>query len=240
MKLKVIGSSSAGNSYILQSNDGHSLIIDCGVNMSEIKKGLGFNLRNAAAIVTHCHGDHAKSVKDVLDVGIPVYASLETFQAIGVKHHRAICIRAGMSCQIGAFKVKPFDVNHDVPCFGFLIQHDECGRVLFLTDTFFSDYTFPGINNIIVECNHDAKILNSNGTSAFLRDRIIQSHMNLETCKDLLRANDLSAVNNIVLIHLSDRNSDAERFEREIRDLTGKSVHVADAGLTIAFDKTPF
>jgi hypothetical protein len=55
-----------------------------------------------------------------------------------------------------------------------------------------------------------------------------------------LRANDLTGVNNIVLIHLSDSNSDAPRFQKEVRELTGKTVWVAEAGLEINFDKEPF
>ena len=64
--------------------------------------------------------------------------------------------------------------------------------------------------------------------------------MDLATFKDILKANDISKVNNIVLIHLSDDNSDAARFEKEIRDLTGKNVHVADEGMEIDFNVTPF
>jgi hypothetical protein len=51
--------------------------------------------------------------------------------------------------------------------------------------------------------------------------------MSLETCKGFLRANDLSRVQEIWLLHLSDANSDAARFKREIQELTGKVVYVA-------------
>ena len=64
--------------------------------------------------------------------------------------------------------------------------------------------------------------------------------MNLSTCKELLQANDLSKVNNIVLIHLSDSNSNAKQFQQEITATTGKKVYVAEAGLTIDFNKQPF
>nr|HRO18749.1 hypothetical protein [Ferruginibacter sp.] len=74
----------------------------------------------------------------------------------------------------------------------------------------------------------------------FLRDRIFKSHMSLATCKGLLQANDLRQVNNIVLIHLSDGNSNAEKFKREVTELTGKMVHVAEAGMCIPFTKNPF
>jgi hypothetical protein len=42
-----------------------------------------------------------------------------------------------------------------------------------------------------------------------------------------MQANDLSKVQEIWLLHLSDGNSDADRFKREIQELTGKPVYVA-------------
>lgn len=239
MKLKVIGSSSAGNAYLLQSKE-ETLLIECGVHVNKIKKALGFRVDNVNAIVTHSHGDHSCSIKEVLNAGITVYASKETLEAKGVvNHHRSRQMITGRSTSIGGFKVKPFEVNHDVHCFGFIIMHPECGLTLFLTDTYYCDYVFPGLNNIIVECNHDQELLYNNSPK-FLHDRVIQSHMNLDTCKDLLKANDLCSVNNIVLIHLSESNSDAKKFKREISELTGKTVSIAEPGLEIEFNKTPF
>lgn len=240
MQLIVIGSSSAGNGYLLMSESGDTLLIEAGVPFLSIKKALGYNLRNVAALVSHSHGDHSKSIRDVMAAGVQVYSGRDTFVAKGMNgHHRAHVLTAGQSIQIMSFTVLPFEVNHDVPCLGFLIRHEECGTVLFLTDTCYSDYTFPGLNNIIVECNHSQDIMRENGTPRFLRDRVIGSHMSLDTCKGLLSANDLSAVHNIVLIHLSDKNSDEARFQREVQELTGKTVTIATAGLSIPFNKNP-
>ncbi len=240
MRFKVIGSNSSGNAYLLESAT-DTLLIECGVNLSKIKKALNFNISNVSAIVSHSHGDHALSIEDVLKSGIKVYAGRQTFLARAVlNHHRANLISANANYTIGSFKVRPFDVNHDVPCFGFLIHHLEMGLCVFLTDTVYSNSTFPGVNQFIVECNHALDIVDSNNTQKFLRDRIVQSHMNLDTCKDLLFANDLSGVNNIVLIHLSDSNSDARRFKKEVEQHTGKTVWIAEPGLVIEnFHKQP-
>jgi phosphoribosyl 1,2-cyclic phosphodiesterase len=51
----------------------------------------------------------------------------------------------------------------------------------------------------------------------------------LEQVKEFLKANDLSKVQQIVLIHLSDGNSDEALFKTEIQKLTGKPVYVAPA-----------
>lgn len=241
MTLIVVGSSSAGNAYILKGGDS-TLLIEAGVHIRKIKQALSFDLENVHCIVSHSHGDHGGHMRGVLDSGIDVYAGMETLQAKGVEsHHRARPIIAGKKYQIGGFKVKAFDVIHDVPCFGFLIDHPESGRIVFLTDSAYSEYTFPGVNNMILEANHEVEIMENNGTPGFLKDRIVRSHMNLQTCKELLRANDLTAVNNIVLIHLSDSNSDAIRFKREIQELTGKTVYIAEAGLVVEnFNVNPF
>lgn len=96
----------------------------------------------------------------------------------------------------------------------------------------------------MIECNYRQDILDANveaGTiHAKLRARTMKSHCSFETCKEILQANDLSEVHNIVLIHLSDGNSNAVEFQQGIADLTHKVVTVARSGMTINFNKSPF
>ena len=68
----------------------------------------------------------------------------------------------------------------------------------------------------------------------------INSHRSLDTCKEILAANDLSGVHNIVLIHLSDANANAVQFQEEIQRQTLKTVNVASSGMIINFNKSPF
>jgi len=83
----------------------------------------------------------------------------------------------------------------------------------------------------MIECNYSKKILDENIAAgrvpAAQKNRIIKSHMSLKTVKDMLRANDLSQVKEIHLLHLSDRNSSAKLFKKEIQELTGKPVYIA-------------
>lgn len=245
MKLKVISTGSIGNAYLLETEQ-EALLIECGVRMPDIKKALDFNLSKVSGcLVSHIHGDHAKSVKDVLAAGINVYASQGTLAGKEVAgHSRAHIIQSKQAFKVGNFRVLPFDVKHDVPCLGFLIEHTECGRVLFITDTYFCKYTFPGLNNIIIEANYSKEIIDKrfgpDSEMMFLRDRILKSHFSLANCKEMLAANDLTAVNNIVLIHLSDGNSNEAQFKKEVQELTGKNVTVARNGLEIPFGKYPF
>ena len=56
MKLKCLGSSSAGNCYTLTSNSGETLILDCGIPIKEIKKGLDWHIRGIKGmIISHAH-----------------------------------------------------------------------------------------------------------------------------------------------------------------------------------------
>lgn len=248
MQLKIINTGSKGNAYILE-NENEALLIECGVQIADIKKALNFNLNKVAGcIVTHEHNDHAKSIDDVIKLGISVYATNGTFSKVKMNIQRQysyVAIENQKTYSIGGFKVLPFDVMHDAEePVGFLIYHPDCGKVLFLTDTFYCKYTFAGLNNIIIEANYSKEIIDAkfgaDSGKEFLRNRILKSHFSLENCKKMLQANDLSAVNNIVLIHLSDSNSNEVKFKKEVADLTGKNVSVASSNMIIDFKKTPF
>jgi phosphoribosyl 1,2-cyclic phosphodiesterase len=248
MRLSVIFSNSAGNAYILRASTGACLLIECGVRFDRIKQALGFNLRMVVGcLITHNHLDHCKAVSEILASGIDVYSSKGTHEAMGtLSHHRSRVLKTMAPAKLpGGFTVKTFDTQHDCPePVGYLIQHEECGTVLFLTDSYYCEYNFKGLNNIIIEANYCQEIIDarvSNGSNPkFLRDRVLESHMSLSTCKQTLQAYDLSAVNNIVLIHLSDGNSDEAKFKKEVQEATGKTVHVATAGMKIDFNRKPF
>lgn len=245
MILKILGTGSSGNCYLFKPKKGKSLIIDCGVNFKTVKQSIDFDISSICGVLqTHSHGDHSKFTKDFLNAGIDVYMSLDNQKEIAIESNRIKIIEFKKHFQLGDFKVMPFDLKHDVACFGYIIEHSESGKFCMITDTYFCEYTFPGLNNIIIEANYCKKIIDqkygSESGKEFLRNRILQSHFSLGNCKDMLSANDLSKVNNIVLIHLSDSNSDEIQFQKEVAELTGKNVTVANNGMEIPFNKTPF
>jgi phosphoribosyl 1,2-cyclic phosphodiesterase len=116
---------------------------------------------------------------------------------------------------------------------GFLLVNQAGEKLLYATDTYYIKYRFRGLTHIMIEANYSLDILRSNvenGTVApELKNRLLRSHFSLENVKECLKANDLRNVKEIWLLHLSDGNSDAERFKREIQELTGKEVYVAPA-----------
>lgn len=251
MELKILGSSSKGNCYLLD-NGKECLMIECGVAFKDVQKAVNFDIsRICGVIISHEHGDHAKYVKKCLESHIPVYASQGTLDALGISPTRdvpnLVCQMGELTIQqIGKFRVQPFATQHDAAePFGFLIYHPECGMVLFATDTYYLHYTFDGLHNILIECNYRQDILDYNVESGkihpAMRTRTMKSHCSFDTCRETLLANDLSKVNNIVLIHLSDGNANANEFKQGIIEATGKTVHVAEKGMTIKnFNVSPF
>lgn len=55
--------------------------------------------------------------------------------------------------------------------------------------------------------------------------------MELETCKDFIRANKSMELKTVCLMHLSDRTSNEGVFQREVQELVECPVYVANKGL---------
>lgn len=232
IQFRPLASGSSGNAYHV--SDGHTeLLIECGINFRDIQKALNFKTSNlAGCLITHEHKDHTKGLKDVLRAGIDVYASQGTIDQEGIKHHRLKPIQAKKQFEIGTWKVLPFDVEHDVAePLGFLLMNQEGEKLLFATDTYYVRYKFKGLTHIAVECNYSLDILEENIAAGIvpeiMKKRLLRSHFSLENVKEFLKANDLSKVQEIHLLHLSNNNSDERRFKSEIQKLTGKPVYLA-------------
>lgn len=245
MVLKCLGSGSSGNCYLFEASDG-VLILECGIPFIEIKKALRFQIKQVlACLCSHEHKDHSKCLKDILSCGIKVMALKDVFDSQGIKN-RVFCkeIQAMRGYQVGGFKIFCLSVAHDVPCLGFVIEHKEMGRTLFITDTMMLEYRLPKLNHIMLEANYADDILLQNIESGIvphsMKDRLLHSHMEIETTKGILRANDLSEVSDIILVHLSGNNSDAERFRKETTAVSGKPTYIAKSGLEIDLSINPY
>jgi phosphoribosyl 1,2-cyclic phosphodiesterase len=240
MLLTVLGSNSSGNGYLLQDSQGNALILEAGIKLKEIKKILDYNLKVVkGCLITHRHGDHLKYAMEFMDAGIDVYTGDDN----NLSGHRFIPIKEKQTVQIGPWKVKSFPLIHDVQTFGYLIDHEESGKVCFITDTMHCPYTFSGLNNVIIEANYCQDIMMrrflDGSLNAMVRDRTMRSHMSFQSTLEFLSANDLTKVNNIVLIHLSKGNADPELFRTKTIAHTGKTVHIAQKGTEIELTKTP-
>lgn len=249
MKIKVLASGSKGNSYILKASTG-SLLLEAGIPFKDIQKGLDFNLSDIlGALVTHEHKDHSKSILEVMKAGIDIYLSEGTIEALNLPintYYRAIPAHLGAQINFGDFTVLSFETEHDAKDpRGFLIQYKPTKeKLLFLTDSFYCKYKFKDLNYIMIECNYIKETLDRNIELGYINEamkpRLLRSHFNLENVKEFLKANDLSQCNEIILLHLSDSNSAANRMIKEIYELTGIKPKIAEAGLEVELEMYPY
>ena len=231
IEITSLASGSSGNCY--RVTDGNTpLLLECGIPFKQIKQGLDFQTSElAGCLVSHCHMDHCKAVKDVMKAGIDCYASKGTFDALGISGHRAAAVWPRGLFEIGTWIVLPFQTEHDAAePLGFLLYSRETReKLLFATDTFYVRYRFRCLTHLMIECNYALDILQDNVSAGRIapdrKNRLLKSHFSLANVKEFLMANDLSRVREIHLIHLSNDNSDAARFKREIQELTGKMVY---------------
>jgi phosphoribosyl 1,2-cyclic phosphodiesterase len=227
MEIRVLGSGSSGNCYWV--SDGVSpLLLECGLPVKKIREGIDFGLSDlVGCLISHEHMDHAKAAKDLLKAGVDVYASRGTLDALGVlDHHRAHILCAGETFLVDPWLVMPFPAEHDAAePMGFVVDNAATGERLFYSgDTGYIHPRVAGMTHVMVECNNTWEAIRGSEAPRSLKERVVATHMSLETVKGFLAANDLSRVKVIYLLHLSDEHSDADLFRREVMELTGKEV----------------
>lgn len=232
MNITVVASGSSGNAYRV-SDGSTALLLDAGISIKAIQQALNFRVCDlSGCLISHEHGDHVKAAAALAKSGINIYASNGTISAAKLTGHRIKPLEALKEIQIGTFAVLPFDVQHDAQePLGFLLTSKITGeKLLYFTDTYYIKYRFSGLTHIMGECNYSADIIAESVRNGYiptgLVPRLIKSHMSLEHFLDLLKANDLSSVKQIYLLHLSNNNSDAARFKSEVQKLTGTEVYI--------------
>lgn len=227
MDLKILASSSSGNCSFVRHRSG--LLLDCGIPIRDIRAGVGFGVSGlAGCLITHEHKDHSRAAKDLMRASVDLYMSGGTKDALGLEGHRVNVVRAKQQFSVGSWSVLPFDAVHDAAePMGFLLACDRV-KMLYLMDTGFSRYRFAGLTHILVEVNYSYELLRDKQMETNTKQRIMRYHFSLENVKKFLQECDLDSVQQIWLMHLSDDNSDAARFKREIQALTGREVHVAE------------
>ena len=175
--------------------------------------------------------DHSKSLNDFKSMGIPILAPY-----------------LGNSCKsmnMGEFTVKPFDLTtidgnwthtnangEPCPIYGFLITHKEMGRMLYITDTELIKWRFKDINHILLGVNYDKELVDSENHSK--NNHIFRGHLEIGTACDFVKANYSDSLQNVIMCHLSDSNSDVDSFISKMKNVVpGANVCVAERGLEV-------
>lgn len=209
MRLKCLASSSGGNGYLLDGET-ECLVIEQGMPMKLAKILLDFDVRRiVGGIQSHKHGDHSAYEKEYKKGGVLIF-----------KPDRDHLVE-----RYGNFVIQAFPVVHDVPCYGFLIRHPECGPVVFVTDTEYVPVTFRGVKpeTLMIECNYQAKYLTEGDVKS---NRQFLTHMEEQTAIRCIKANQTDALKHVILLHLSAGACDPEEVVRDVQAEVGDGVTV--------------
>lgn len=222
MRLDIVGSSSRGNCYILQSEK-EALIIEMGCKFQNVLNAVGYDRSKiVGAIVSHNHSDHAKYVSELGQWNIPFAAPAD----VPSPH---IVLKNVAKTSFGRFSVTAFKVDHNADCRGFVIEHPDMGRLLFVTDAKKIPYKFKSLDYVMCEANYDYDMY----VNYPERRHGNLNHMEIGTAIAGVRNQDLSNAKRIILLHLSDGLSNAEDFKRRMEEVTGIPTTVADSGMSM-------
>ena len=230
MKLKVIGTGSKGNCYVLTDIAGNQFILDAGVGFLWTLKYLRFNLKNVEfAFISHSHQDHFKEAHKLKKAFIEILApSQDVADALEIEQKLTLVTQN--------FVVSSFKLLHDVECFGCIVYSKvEKSSTLYITDTSEINYKFKNVNHFIVEANHGESILDEKmfNSDEMHLGRVRNSHLSIEQTVQFLKASKSESMQSITLIHLSDSNSNEKEFKKIVEMSVGIPCNVAENGKEI-------
>jgi ribonuclease BN (tRNA processing enzyme) len=209
MKLLTVGTGSAGNCYLLQLNDDSYIALDCGVAWKKVMIVTKFRPSDIRfALVTHNHSDHSCYERD--------------FRRNGIDTYNVDNLIVRKIFKKGDVEIIPFEVPHDVRCYGYLIRVD--GRnIVYMTDFGYCQYTFKSwnIDTWIIACNHIAPP----NIDEMKYAHVVWGHSSLATVKDIIQINKCDAMKNIILCHYSE-DADTDLMIKEIQEIAGDGVNV--------------
>lgn len=176
-----------------------------------------------AILVTHEHADHCSGVAAFAGrYAIPVWASHGTSMAMN--NFDVQCFDSHQNFEIEDFLITPVAVPHDArePT-QFILQ---CGRMRLgiLTDigsiTAHVREAYAGCHGLLLECNYDPSMLRDGPYPPALKKRVDGDwgHLSNLQAADLLDQIDQSALQCLVLGHLSEKNNHPDRVRAAIPD----------------------
>lgn len=224
MKITYLGNGSSGNSTHV-SDGTTSILIDNGLPLKKVSQV------NGGILVTHGHSDHISgieryckkyNVKAIID---PSFMLEEKINELFLQEKN---FREGFS--IGTLRVQPFDVWHDVPCYGFIINEE----YIHLTDTGKIPFTLirhiekNNIKVLYIESNYDEDLMENSSYDPLLIARIKgpSGHLSNQDVTAFIEKNSniLDKLENIVIGHLSESNNTPEILQKRIDENITTSI----------------
>lgn len=236
MKLICIASSSRGNAFALEAEN-EILLLETGCPIKDVKKAIHWKIRKVVGcVVSHQHGDHIGKIRDYCNIGFPIYTNDETAEFIETVYgEKVLSVPELQRVCLGGFTIQPFYLPHNgVPNFGYLIEHDEMGKLLFMTDMEYCRYDFKAlsINHLLVEANYDMELVDRSIPNY---EHKLMGHCSIQTACGIIRANQTPELRTVTLCHLG-AFSDEEDFKRQAAESAGPGVDIAVADFSKVFN----
>lgn len=234
MRIKVIGSSSSGNTIICDIGE-DIFILDAGCSFNRnVKRSLNFDISRIRFVIsTHRHSDHAKYIQEYIYAGITVYMTQDLKEKFK-NDYAAVFAEPMKITKNDNFRITPFIVPHceDVMCYAYIIEHENFGKLLYMVDACYCPFDLSKlkINHFFVECNHMEV---DKDAQNYIHS--LSGHMSLDTCADFIRHNVSDNMKTVLLCHVSERFGDEEEMLNRINKIVPSGVRtaIAEKGLQI-------
>lgn len=246
MRFASLGSGSAGNALLVEVNR-TSLMLDCGFSVKETETRLAkLSIQPEAItgiVVTHEHDDHASGVfKFAVKYQIPVwltYGTLKMAERYMPAQHRLMIheVDSHQPFHIEDIEVLPFPVPHDAREPMQCVFSDGKSRLGVLTDvgktTVHIEQMLTKCDALVLECNHDAHMLQTGPYHAALKKRVggDWGHLENQVSAAFLAKLDNAKLKHLVAAHLSAKNNTAALAKSALANVmhcTPDWIQVAD------------
>lgn len=209
MNFTLLASGSSGNSCIVEENN-TKIMIDCGTQKAYFTSAMqsaSVSLDQIDALfITHGHTDHISRLKTV--------KQLKSYGTFMVDKNEHTMITTNESIVIKDLKITSIPLSHDFPkTVGYIIESNY-EKLIYITDTgYINERYLPLLQHadfIVMESNHDPKMLMQTNRPYSLKQRILSStgHLSNQDSAQTLANLNLEKTKQIVLAHLSQEAND--------------------------------
>jgi len=236
MRFASLGSGSAGNALVVELKQTR-LMLDCGFSVKETLARLArLNLAPSditGIVITHEHDDHAGGAfKFAAKHHIPVWLTYGTLKMVTryfpAQHALQLHVVDSHSAfAIQNIEVQPYPVPHDAREPVQYVFSDGGRRLGVLTDvgriTPHIEERLSGCHALVLECNHDATMLQNGPYSWSLKKRVggDLGHLENGDSANLLSKLDNSRLQHIVAAHLSAKNNTPSLAKAALANVLG-------------------
>jgi phosphoribosyl 1,2-cyclic phosphodiesterase len=248
-----LGSGSEGNALLVEVQSGTTttrVLLDCGFSAKELERRLarlGLGVESLDAIlITHEHSDHIGSALTLARKwSIPLHMSWGTARAVGADEAEVDLhvLWGDEAVAIGDLSVLPYTVPHDAREPLQYVLSDGASRLGVLTDVGTStphiSAVLSGCDALVLECNHDVRMLAASRYPQSLKARIggNHGHLNNEAAAEILASLDRSRLRHLIAAHLSQQNNTPALAQAAMAGVLGTAaVEVVVASQDDGFD----